>query len=85
MTSPYGEKELGYKETRIYQLVDAAEISLQLGYDSTLVESPKETHLRPLKAVPEDARKAIWEEATRKAEEGTCLLPRALSEDAGSC
>ena len=67
----YGEKELGYKETRIYQLVDAAEIGLQLGFssDSTLVESPpKETHLRPLKSVPEELRKQIWDEATAKAE-----------------
>lgn len=65
----YGEKELGYKETRIYQLVDAAEIGLQIGYDSTIVESatPPESHLRPLKSVPEEERKAIWEEAIRKA------------------
>ena len=79
----YGEKELGYKETRIYQLVDAAEISLQLGYDSTIVEStPKESQLRPLKAVPEDERKAIWEEATRKAEEEHARLTAQRVEDA---
>ena len=66
----YGEKELGYKETHIYQFVDAAEISLQLGYDSAIAEStPKESQLRPLKSVPEEERKAIWEEATRKAKE----------------
>lgn len=71
----YGEKELGYKETRIYQLVDAAEIGLQLGYDSTIVEStPKESQLRPLKAVPEAERQAIWEEATRKAEQEHATL-----------
>ena len=39
----YGEKSFEWTEARLYQLVDAAEISLQLGYDSTIVESqPKE-------------------------------------------
>lgn len=80
----YGEKELGYKETHIYQLVDAAEISLQIGYssDSAIAESPpKETHLRPLKAVPESVRKEIWEEATRKAtEENERLTAKRVEE-----
>lgn len=79
----YGEKELGYKETRIYQLVDAAEIGLQLGYDSTIVESiPKESQLRPLKSVPEEVRKAIWEEATAKAEEEQAKLTAQRVESA---
>lgn len=82
----YGEKELGYKETHIYQLVDAAEISLQLGYspDSAIAESPpKETHLRPLKAVDdEEVRKQIWEEATRKAEEEHAKLTAKRVEEA---
>lgn len=79
----YGEKELGYKETRIYQLVDAAEIGLQLGYDSTIVESiPKESQLRPLKSVPEEVRKAIWEEATAKAEEEHAKLTAQRVESA---
>lgn len=66
----YGEKELGYQENYIYKLVNAAEISLQIGFDPncTIVQPPPETQLRPLKSVPEDDRKAIWEEATRKAE-----------------
>ena len=64
----YGEKELGYEERYIYRLVDAAEIGLQIGTDQ-LVSQPAESQLRPLKSVPEDERKAIWEEATRKAEE----------------
>ena len=71
-TRAYGEKELGYKETRIYQLADAGEISLQLGYsqEPAIADSPPpESQLRPLKAVPEEERKAIWDEATRKAEE----------------
>lgn len=80
----YGEKELGYQEAYVYRLVDAAEISLQLGYspDSPIGESPKETHLRPLKSVPEDERKAIWEEATRKAEEEGAKLTAKRIEDA---
>lgn len=75
----YGEKELSLGAARIYQLADAAEISLQIGF-STLVENqPKETHLRPLKSVPEDERKAIWEEATRKAqEEGAKLTAKRV-------
>ncbi len=81
----YGERELGYKETHIYQLVDAAEISLQLGYspDSAMAESqPKERHLRPLKPVPEESRKEIWEEATRKAEEENAKLTAKRVEEA---
>ena len=67
----YGEKELGYAERHIYQLVDAAEISLQIGYSQDCaIAQPKETHLRPLKSVPEEERKAIWDEATRKANSG---------------
>lgn len=56
----YGEKELGYQEAHIYRLVDAAEMSLQIGY-SPIGESkqPSESQLRPLKAVPEDERKAM--------------------------
>ncbi len=66
----YGEKELGYQENYIHKLVNAAEISLQIGFDSdcTIVQPP-ESQLRPLKSVPEAERKAIWEEATRKAQE----------------
>lgn len=79
----YGEKALGYKEAYVYRLVDAAEIALQLGYDSTIVESqPKESHLQPLKAVPEEERKAIWDEATRKAEEENAKLTAKRVEDA---
>jgi hypothetical protein len=51
------------------RLADAAEIGLQIGVSPIDENQPKETHLRPLKAVPEEERKAIWEEATRKAEE----------------
>ena len=65
----YGEKELGYQEAHIYRLVEAAEVSLQIGYSPLGESSPKETHLRPLKSIPEEVRKEIWDEATRKAEE----------------
>ena len=80
----YGEKELGYKERHIYELVDAAEISLQIGYsaEDCAKAQPKETHLRPLKSVPEDERKAIWEEATRKAEEEGAKLTAKRVEEA---
>lgn len=67
----YGEKSLGYEKAYLTRLADAGEISLQLGYDPELPigNPPPESQLRPLKSVPEDERKAIWEEATRKAEE----------------
>ena len=60
----YGEKELGYQENYIHKLVNAAEISLQIGFDPdcTIVQPP-ESQLRPLKSIPEDERKAIWDEA----------------------
>ena len=65
----YGEKELGYQENYIHKLVSAAEISLQIGInqDGTIVQPP-ESQLRPLKSVPEELRKQIWDEATAKAE-----------------
>lgn len=80
----YGEKELGYKERHIYELVDAAEISLQLGYsaEDCAMAQPAERQLRPLKAVPEDERKAIWDEATRKAKEDGAKLTAQRVQDA---
>jgi len=64
----YGEKELSLGTARIYQLAEAAEISLQLGFSKILEKQPTESHLVPLKQAPEAERKAIWNEATRKAE-----------------
>ena len=80
----YGERELGYQENYIHKLVNAAEISLQIGFDPdcTTVQSPSERQLRPLKAVPEEVRKAIWEEATRKAEEEQAKLTAQRVESA---
>ena len=63
----YGEKELNYQERHLYRLVDAAEIGMQIGTDQ-LDSQPPESQLRPLTAVPEDVRKQIWDEATKKAE-----------------
>lgn len=81
----YGKKSLGYEKGYLYQLADAGEISLQLGYDSesAMADSqPKERHLRPLKPVPEESRKEIWEEATRKAEEENAKLTAKRVEEA---
>lgn len=78
----YGEKELGYQENYIHKLVNAAEISLQIGFDQdcTIVQ-PKESHLRPLTQVPEEVRREIWEEATRKAqEEGVKMTAKRVEE-----
>ena len=77
----YGEKELNLGTARIYQLAEAAEISLQLGFSKILEKQPTESHLVPLKSVPEEERKAIWEEATRKAmEEGEKLTAKRVDE-----
>lgn len=78
----YGEKELSLGTARIYQLADAGEISLQLGFSKNLEKQPIESHLVPLKAVPEEVRKAIWEEATRKAEEEQAKLTAQRVESA---
>ena len=81
----YGKKSLGYEKGYLYQLADAGEISLQLGYsqESAIADSPPpESQLRPLKAVPEEDRKAIWEEATRKAEAEHAKLTAQRVEDA---
>ncbi len=64
----YGKKRFGYEKSRLYQLTNAAEVEQSL--NSTIVEKPiKESHLRPLTAIPEAERQAIWDEANRKAEE----------------
>lgn len=78
----YGEKELSLGAARIYQLADAAEISLQLGFSKILEKQPTESHLVPLKSVPEEDRKAIWDEATRKAEEEHAKLTAKRVEEA---
>ena len=67
----YGKQSLGYEKAYLTQLADAGEISLQLGYDPEFAianKIPPESQLRPLKSVPEDVRKQIWDEATKKAE-----------------
>lgn len=78
----YGEKELSLGTARIYQLADAGEISLQIGFSKILEKQPTESHLVPLKAVPEEERKAIWDEAMRKAEEEGAKLTAKRVEDA---
>lgn len=80
----YGKQSLGYEKGYLYQLADAGEISLQLGYnsESAIADSPPpESQLRPLKSVPESVRKEIWDEATRKAdEENTKLTAKRVQE-----
>ena len=78
----YGEKELGFQKSHIYELTEAAEIGLQIGFSEISEKQPKESHLKPLKSVPEDERKAIWDEATRKAEEEGAKLTAKRVEDA---
>lgn len=70
----YGKKSLGYDKSHIYELADAGEIGLQVGFSEISENQPKESHLKPLKSIPEAERKAIWEEATRKAEEENAKL-----------
>lgn len=78
----YGEKELNFASTHLYQLANAAEISLQIGYSAMAEKQPAERQLRPLTEVPESERKAIWEEATRKAEEENAKLTAKRIEEA---
>lgn len=79
----YGEKELNFASTHLYRLAEAAEISLQIGFSPIGEKSPPETHLRPLTQVEDEtARKAIWDEATRKAEEEGAKLTAKRVEEA---
>lgn len=78
----YGEKELNFASTHLYRLADAAEIALQIGFSPIGEKQPPESQLRPLAQVPEDERKAIWDEATRKAEEEGAKLTAKRVEDA---
>lgn len=76
----YGKKSLGYEKAYLTQLADAGEISLQLGYDQEFAIAnsiPKETHLRPLKSVPESDRKAICPFAAYRRR---CAVTRHLEE-----
>ena len=60
-------KILSFGSTHLYRLAESAEISLQIGYSPIGEKSPPpESQLRPLTAVPEDLRKQIWDEATKK-------------------
>lgn len=81
----YGKQSLGYEKRYIYELADAGEISIQLGYtqECAIAHSPPpESQLRPLKSVPESDRKAIWDEATRKVEEENAKLTAKRVEEA---
>lgn len=81
----YGKKSLGYEKAYLTQLADAGEISIQLGYDAEFAmanSAPSERQLRPLKSVPESVRQAIWDEATRKAEEEHAKLTAKRVEEA---
>lgn len=78
----YGEKELNFASTHLYRLADAAEIALQIGFSPIGENQPKESQLRPLKSIPEDERKAIWDEATRKAQEDGAKLTAQRVQDA---
>lgn len=83
----YGKRSLGYEKAYLTQLADAGEISLQLGYDSEFAIAnsvPPESQLRPLKSIPEEVRKEIWEEATRKAEEENAKLTAKRVEEAAN-
>ena len=60
----YGEKELGFQKTHIYELTEAAEIGLQIGFSEISEKQPKESHMKPLKSIPEEVRKEIWEESS---------------------
>lgn len=78
----YGEKELNFASTHLYRLADAAEIALQIGFSPIGEKQPPESQIRPLTQVPEEERKAIWEEATRKAEEEHVKLTAKRVEEA---
>ena len=62
--------EFGKSKSRVYQLVQAAQIQLELHPFSTNVESLPEAHLRPLAALdtPEEKRDALeqWEDRLRE-------------------
>ena len=78
----YGENELKLGSAYVYRLAESAEIALQIGFSPIGENQPKESQLRPLAQVPEEERKAIWEEATRKAEEEGAKLTAQRVEDA---
>lgn len=63
----YGEKEWGYTRQHINRLATAYQIEKSL--EPIGSKEIPENHLRPLTAIPEAERQAIWDEANRKAEE----------------
>lgn len=79
----YGEKRRGLAKAHLYRLASAAELQLQItAKKSPIGDKPiPETQLRPLKEVPPDDRKAIWDEATAKARaEGAKLTAKRVAE-----
>ena len=78
----YGEKELKLGSAYVYRLAESAEIALHIGFSPIGENQPKESQLRPLTKVPEAERKAIWEEATRKAQADNAKLTAQRVEQA---
>jgi hypothetical protein len=76
----YGEKEWDYSRQHLHRLADAA--SVQISMSPLGDKEIPERHLRPLTQVPEEERQAIWEEATRIAEENGKKLTAKIVESA---
>ena len=62
------QMEFGYKQSRVYQLLEAAEIERNI---STIVEKPiPESHLRPLASLEPEQQREAWALAVQTAPDG---------------
>lgn len=62
------QAEFGFRQSRVYQLLEAAEIERNI---STMVEIPiPERQLRPLAALPADLQREVWQQAVDTAPNG---------------
>lgn|GEM_PF-4531541 len=63
----YAEAEFGKSVRRIYQLLEAGRLQLEVRTNGSHSEPIPERKLRPLAALPEGTRKDAWEEACEEA------------------
>lgn len=67
----YCKERWGLKQSRAYQLMDAAQTIENLSQSSTIVELPKnEAQCRPLTKLPPEQQAEAWQEAVQSAPNG---------------
>jgi phage N-6-adenine-methyltransferase len=70
------QAEFGFRQSRVYQLLSAAEVERNL---STIVENLPESHARPLTALPPDVQREVYGAAIDSAPNGKVTAAHVAS------